>query len=357
MSFSSLIGQDTAIAALKAAINRDAVPQAYLFVGSEGVGKTTAAIEFSKALCCKRPSPDGDPCDSCVNCNRINANEHPDFTRIAPEGDFTRIWQLWSRSGHPTGALESLSYAPVAAPRRIYLLERAETLNDESANSLLKALEEPPRYVNFILCAPSPSAVLPTILSRCQMVRFRQVPAEAIARTVAERKGVSLAEARMLAAYSEGGPGRAIRLADATELRDQRASLLDLAEKIARSPGIAAFRLAEELRNGAKPAKPKKGEDADAGEEKSGRGDLARSLDVLSAWYSDLLAISLRGGDAPLIHEDRRTAIQSAAARYRLEQLTENAETLAKFRRYLTRNANAQLATEALMLKLTPKKA
>jgi DNA polymerase-3 subunit delta' len=188
------------------------------------------------------------------------------------------------------------------------------------------------------------------------MVRFRQVPADVIAAAVVERKGVSLPEARTLAAYSEGGPGRAFRLADAPELREQRAALLDLAEKIARSPGIAAFRLAEELRNAAKPGKAKKGEDSDAdAAEKTGRGDLARALDVLAAWHSDLLTVALRGPNAPLIHDDRRAAVAAASSRYRPEQLAENAESLAKFRRYLTRNANAQLATEALMLKLTPK--
>src|SRR5262249_42221504 len=159
-----------------------------LFVGPEGVGKTTAAIEFAKAVNCKRRTPEGDACDTCVNCTRIAANEHPDATRIAPDGEFTRIWQLWSRPGRPTGALETLSFAPVAAPRRFYLFEKAETLNEESANSLLKALEEPPPYVQFVLCAPSPTAVLPTILSRCQILRFRQVPTDVIAQALVERR-------------------------------------------------------------------------------------------------------------------------------------------------------------------------
>ena len=78
------------------------------------------------------------------HCTRIAAGEHPDFSRIAPDGEFTRIWQMWTRSGHPPGALETLPFAPVAGRARIYLIEKAETLNDESANSLLKALEEPP---------------------------------------------------------------------------------------------------------------------------------------------------------------------------------------------------------------------
>src|SRR5688572_12957226 len=211
MSFDTLIGQETAVAALRSAVARDAVPHAYLFVGAEGVGKMTAALELAKAVNCKErsaptpgPSPGAageggrggeglsspNPCDICVNCTRIAADQHPDVIRIAPDGEFTRIWQLWSRPGHPPGALENLSFAPVAAPMRFYIFERADTLNDESANSLLKALEEPPPYVRFVLCAPSQTAVLPTILSRCQLLRFRQVPTEAIARALSERRGM-----------------------------------------------------------------------------------------------------------------------------------------------------------------------
>lgn len=366
MSFKEIIGQEAAIAALRTAIARDAVPQAYLFVGSEGVGKTTAALEFAKAICCKTRSSASrtveaastDACDTCVNCTRIAEGQHPDIARIAPDGEFTRIWQLWTRSGHPPGALENLPFAPVAAPKKIYLFEKAETLNEESANSLLKALEEPPPYVHFVLCAPAPTAVLPTILSRCQMVRFRQTPTEQIVRALCDRKGLTEAEARTLAAYSQGAPGRAFRLADTPELKDQRDTLLSLAEKIAHSPGIAAFKLAEELRNGAKPGgKGKKGEDAEGDGDRTARGDLTRALDVLAAWHGDLLSVALRGPAAPIVHADRRDALLRAAARYRPEQIAENLETLFTFRRHLARNANAQLATEVMMLKLVPKKA
>jgi DNA polymerase-3 subunit delta' len=356
MALASVIGQEAAVAALHSAIVRDAIPQSYLFAGPEGVGKTTAAVEFAKAVNCRRPTPDGDACDRCVNCTRIAANEHPDVARIAPDGEFTRIWQIWSRPSHPPGALETLPFAPVAAPKRFYLFEKAETLNEESANSLLKALEEPPPYVQFVLCAPSPTAVLPTILSRCQMLRFRQAPAEAIARALVERRSLPPTEARVLAAYSQGAPGRAFRLADASELREQREALLDLAERIAAHPGIAAFKLAEDLRSAAKPGKVKKGEEAEGDGDRTARGDLTRAIDVLAAWHSDLLAVAVRGPEAPVVHEDRRTALVSAAAKYRPEQLAENMETLFTFRRHIARNANAQLATEVMMLKLTPKK-
>ena len=356
MSLATVIGQETATTALRTFVARDTVPQSLLFVGSEGVGKTTAAVEFAKAVVCRARKADGDACDTCANCRRIDAGEHPDIKRVAPDGDMTRIWQLWSRPGHPPGILDSLPYAPVAAPKRVIIFERAETFNDESANSLLKALEEPPPYVQFVLCAPAPSAVLPTILSRCQMIRFRQAPVDDIVQGLVERKGIAPDEARVLAAYSEGAPGKAFRLADAPEIRTQREALLDVAERIAFCPPIAAFRLAEDFRNAAKPPKPKKGDDGDDGDDKTARGDLGRAIDVLCAWHADLLAVSLRGANAPIVHVERRNAVQSAAKRFASsDQIAANLRTLFTFRRHLARNANAQLATEVLMAKLVPR--
>jgi DNA polymerase-3 subunit delta' len=367
MPLADVIGQDAAVATLKSALVRDAVPQSYLFVGPEGVGKTTTAVELTRALLCLRPAADRDACGACVNCRRVAEGQHPDMARVAPDGEFTRMWQLWSRPGHPPGVLETLPFLPIAGRKRVYLFERADTMNEESANSLLKALEEPPGYVQFVLCAASPSAVLPTILSRCQMVRFRPAPTATIAGWLVQRQGMSVEEARVLAAYAQGAPGRALRLSQTPELREQREGLLSLAERIAHSPSIAAFRLAEELRAAAKPpavggGKGKKGAAAaetapeDAGEEKTARGDLTRALDVLAAWHDDLLSVAIRGAQAPVVHEERRNALVKAASLYRVEQIAENVETLFQFRRYLARNANAQLATEAMMLKLVPRK-
>ena len=174
MSFSQIYGQASAVATLKVALKRESVPQSYLFLGPEGVGKTSTARELIRVLLCLSPQ-DGDSCGVCVNCKRVNEGTHPDVAQIAPDGEVTKVWQLWNRPGHPYGALETLSFAPIAGKKRVYLFEKAETFNEESANSLLKALEEPPPYVQFILCAPSATAVLPTILSRCQQVRFSNI--------------------------------------------------------------------------------------------------------------------------------------------------------------------------------------
>ena len=189
------------------------------------------------------------------------------------------------------------------------------------------------------------------------MIRFRQASVDAITQGLVVRKNVEEGEARVLAAYSEGAPGKAFRLADAPEIRTQREALLDVAERIAFCPPVAAFRLAEDFRNAAKPGKPKKGDATeDEGADKTVRGDIGRAVDVLCAWYADLLTASVRGESAPLVHAERRAAVLKAANRYAsAEQIGENLETLFRFRRHLARNANAQLATEVMMAKLVPR--
>jgi DNA polymerase III subunit delta' len=353
VSFVHIHGQAAAVATLQVALRREAVPQSYLFLGPEGVGKTTVARALIQTLLCLKPS-DEEACGGCINCKRVSEGAHPDVATIAPDGETTKVWQLWNRPGHPQGALETLSFAPIAGKRRVYLFEKAETFNEESANSLLKALEEPPPYVQFVLCAPSATAVLPTILSRCQQVRFTNVATETIVQVLQKERQLSLTEAKMLAAYSQGSLGRALRLADSPEQQAQRDNLLALAEKIARSPSIAAFKLAEELRNLSKGAKPAKGEEED--DVKGTRGELTRAIEILGAWFNDLLALSLCGPMAPIVHEERRERILPFVERYQTQQLIQNISAILEFHRYIQRNANAQLATETLMLRLVAHK-
>ena len=356
MTFAAVLGQEKPIELLKRGIAETDLPQSLLFVGSEGVGKTTVSLALIQRLFCQNPTADNDACGSCVNCGRVARNEHPDLYRIAPDGDQTKIWQFWTRPGHPAGALETLPFAPVAASHRIYLIEKAETLNEESANSLLKALEEPPPYVRFILCAPSPDSVLQTIRSRCRLIRFAPLPMASVERWLHETQNVDLLSAHTWAAYTQGLPGIALRLSRSPEAAAQRDAVMALAAKIAQSPGIALFRLAEELREIAKPRKGSKSDaEGDEDGERSVRGELAYVLNLLALWYGDLLRARTQDDSAHLLHEDRREAIYTAATKYTQAQIEQGLEQLFLCRRQIERNANPQMATEVLMLKLIPR--
>jgi DNA polymerase-3 subunit delta' len=349
MTFREIIGQESALAWLTRALADDDIPQSLLFLGPPGVGKVATALALAAATACKEKIGT-DSCGKCAPCRLVASSEHPDVVRIAPDGETTKIWQLWTRQGHLDGALENLAFAPVSSPFRHYIFERAETLNDESANSLLKALEEPPAYVRFILCAASRDSVLPTILSRCRAVDFRSVPTASIAALLEGSSDLAPAAALTLARWSEGSPGRAIRAAAETAPLAERERVLGIGDRLSRAPSVAALRLAEELRaGGAKKSKA----DADADDSPT-RGDVGRSIDVLASWFADLLRIRLQGPDAPLSNPGEQERAIAAAGRYSPEELVQCVEHCFVFRRHLARNANAALATEVLFLKLVP---
>ncbi|MEY3602867.1 MAG: hypothetical protein RL169_2111 [Armatimonadota bacterium] len=193
------------------------LPQSVLLTGPTGVGKTTLAIQLSQNLLCSQRT-DGTACAKCTSCIRIASNEHPEVAIIEPDGDITKIWQLWTRSGHAPGALDSLSYRPVLGAWRIVIITAAHTLNEESANSILKVLEEPPPYVQFFLCSTSQSAVLPTITSRCFSVPVPPIQTQSIAALLSKQYNVDEVLAVELAKSAAGCPGRAIRAIDDSDL-------------------------------------------------------------------------------------------------------------------------------------------
>ena len=226
----TVLGQPYAVRVLENAAADNRLSGAYLFVGPDGVGKATTARQFAKMLC-------GADSEQSPVSRAINTGTFPDVRESVPGGKSQtyRIGQLWPRSDAgkefppEQAVLRDLDFAPINGPRRVFLLQNAEAFNDASGNSILKTLEEPPPYAVFILTAASVGAVLPTIVSRCQVVRFALLPASAIERALTERFGVDAVPARFLASYCEGRLGRAVSLARSPSLLAAREQFLDWA--------------------------------------------------------------------------------------------------------------------------------
>src|SRR5215470_17328874 len=132
MSFASFVGNQPAVRSLQNALSEDRLPGSYLFVGPQGVGKTTLATAFAKALACLSPrSAPFDSCGECESCRRVESGSQTEIVNIAPAGDQTQIWQFWDRDGKPPGSLQrAIRYAPVMGRKRIFIIERADTLNE-----------------------------------------------------------------------------------------------------------------------------------------------------------------------------------------------------------------------------------
>ena len=222
------------------ALAQGRVAHAYLFVGAPGSGKTKAAQALAGALVC----PQGG-CGSCDECIRVKHRTHPDVHRYAP-GSATGYLVEQVRA-----IIDDVALAPVRGARKVYVLERAEQLSASSANALLKTLEEPPASCTFILLASTADAVLPTIRSRCQVLSFELLSADAAEHAVTQATGASPEDARVALALT-GSPERAAEYLRSKARQDVRRRVVQALSELSRMDEwevlVAARELAEAVR-------------------------------------------------------------------------------------------------------------
>jgi DNA polymerase III subunit delta' len=200
--FGGIPGQDQAKAFFERVLRDGTLSHAYLLAGPEGLAKTAFAIDLGAALV---TACDG--CGACPDCERARAGLHPDLHLLRREGDVYRVEQI-----EPVVA--DLSLKPFSASHRVWVIPEVEYLNPQSANKLLKSIEEPPSYVVFLLVTDRLERVLPTIVSRCQIVEFRPLGDAEVSAYLVERHHVDAVSAEALARLSLGSVERAARLAD-----------------------------------------------------------------------------------------------------------------------------------------------
>jgi len=210
MSFKEIWGQEKAINILKNALQSGRLAHAYLFVGPDGVGKRLTALNLGKTLNCLTPPNTDDCCDQCSSCKKFQAGIHPDLIIIEPAGEMIKIGQLRDLQAR-------LRFRPWEGKARICILEAAESMNEEAANAFLKTLEEPPADTYFFLITSRPHMLLPTILSRCQWVKFQSLTNEIIARLLIEKHSFTQDKAFFLAALGEGSVSRALAFSQRLE--------------------------------------------------------------------------------------------------------------------------------------------
>ncbi len=348
MPFSDLIGHEPVVRVLQGAIRGGKVAHAYLFLGPEGVGKTTTAHLFAKALNCERA--EADCCDACESCRRADADNHPNLHLMTLAGGKERVSIEQVRALQHEVALKASG-----GGRRVFILPEAEKMSIQAANAVLKTLEEPPPSVTIILISANPSELLPTVYSRCQTIRFAPTTREQIRQALQERFSVPEEEARFLAAYSNGRPGIALRMARDSAALDHRSEMLSLLEQFARSDSIGAFRLAEGIRtlvpsSGGDDPEDEPDEESDGKRKKKGgsRAQIAASLDIAQAWFRDLLAIKESCDEEVILNADRMDSLREAASRFTADQIRRGIAAAAEAKHRIGRNANPQLALEVM---------
>jgi DNA polymerase-3 subunit delta' len=219
MPLKNIFCQEKAITDLQLAFIGDRVAHALIFAGHDGVGKFTTAREFAKLLLCKNPVKRcdfNDSCGNCVSCQCFDAGSHPDFEHVYKE--LVEFTEDGKGKDPPLEfpidvvrefLIEKVSSKPALSARRVFILTEAEKLNNESQNCLLKVLEEPPSYCCIILVCTRPDKLLPTIRSRCQILRFGPVAEDRIIEKLNET-GLGEKQSKFFARFSEGSLGLAV---------------------------------------------------------------------------------------------------------------------------------------------------
>jgi DNA polymerase-3 subunit delta' len=209
MAWTDVRGHEDARQQLVAAHRRGRLGHAYLFAGPDGVGKMRFAVEFAKAVQCESPPGEFTACDRCPACAQVSAQTHPDVAVFRrPEDRQEFVVEVAQQ------VVANLALRPARGKGRVCLIDDADALNEEAANCLLKSLEEPPSGSALVLIATSTDTQLPTILSRCQVVRFKPLPPADLRLVLIEQGVTELADLDRLVRLSGGCVGRALALSD-----------------------------------------------------------------------------------------------------------------------------------------------
>ena len=324
-----ILGQRQVVDRLWRAMDRDGLHHAYLFEGPPGLGKHTVARLLAKAANCERqdlPALER-PCGACASCKLIESDNHPDVVTLAPLPD--RKTPVISVS-QVRELVRSVALSRFSARRRFLIVDPVDAMRDEAANALLKTLEEPPPATGFVLVTAQVSSLLPTILSRCQRVRFSPVPVPDVERWLTAR---GVADASTLAALSLGRPGEALRLSDGG-LEERIALRTAMFAALGGSlPEIYSWSQALTKLGGA-PA----------------RAAAGRVLDLLEDLLRD--ATLAAHGRGPYLNGDIPEVVERWADALWPTGVERCARALDEAREQLTRNVNTRTVLEALITRL-----
>lgn len=321
----NLVGHEWAVDMLKKHVIHGTARHAYLFAGAPGLGRRTLALRFAQALNCRTPVEAGIPCGQCRDCKQIEAMHHADLTIVQAdsEGGTLKVDQIRE-------ARRSLTLKPYQANYRVALFLRFQQANDNAANALLKTLEEAPSYAVLILTADNPEQLLPTIVSRCEVLRLRPLTIDNI-QSALENRGMETGQARLIAHISGGRFGYALRLRENETLLEIREERLNDLQSLISASRVEKFAYADKL------ARDKE--------------SMRQAVLIWLSYWRDVLLRSAQA-ETPLVNVDRNVEIEELAGRLDLSVARRAVSNFEDVLEKMERNVNSRLLAEVLLLDL-----
>jgi DNA polymerase-3 subunit delta' len=316
-----VVGHEWAVELLERSLVNGRTAHAYLLLGLPQIGKTTLALNFAQALNCLG---EGKPCGQCRSCRKIAHGSHPDVRVIEAINRTIRIDQIRAMQ-------REVALSPHEGRWKVYVIRQMERATTEAANCLLKTLEEPPSQVILMLTASDMDQLLPTIVSRCQVLNLRPPSVLLTQKALEERWEIDPDRARLLARLSGGRLGWAVRASEGKAILRKREKRLNEMIELVGQGRVERLRYAQHLSQSS--------------------GGLRDVLDLWLSWWRDLLLIEGESS-TEVTNMDREATLRSQAQGYSLTQVRDFIEALRTAVWQLEHNTNTRLTLEVLMLSL-----
>ncbi|MCP5004561.1 MAG: DNA polymerase III subunit delta' [Planctomycetes bacterium] len=339
MSFNNILAQDNIVNYLKRAITNKHLTHAYIFTGQEGLGKSLCAKEFIKSLICRKT--ESGHCDICHDCVRIDGLNHPDihWEILDKKAKFIRIERI-------RDIQHRVNLSSVESDYKVFVIKDAERMTEEASNCLLKTIEEPPKNTLFLLITNSLPGIKETIISRCQVIRFKPIHKQLIKEYLMEKFTSSKEEIEWAADYCCGSIGKACTL-----LRD--GFFQKNIDVINRISGLTTEQNLDCAENLVKDAL------THAGTLEEGRKTLRNTLNCLLRYYRDMLILKISKRDnkdtagLPIFNTNQAEALKVHSAHYSREKIMKTIDEIFLSFEYLDCNANIHLLIENLVTRIS----
>ncbi len=322
-SFKDVIGHKDIISYIQKAVTSDQVSHAYILNGERGSGKKMLANLFAQTLLCEEGGPD--PCGHCHSCMQAQSGNHPDIIRVTHEKP-----NSISVDDIREQVNQTVDIRPYEGPYKVYIIPQAEMMTVQAQNALLKKLEEPPAYVVLLLLTENADQLLPTITSRCVMLKLRNIKDTLIKKYLVEQLGVSEARADMCTAFAQGNVGRATMLAQSehfNEIREEAIQLLKYVDEMSLDEIMKAVTRCTAYKL-----------------------EITDYLDIIMIWFRDVLYYKATKDLSKVVFKDQISYIEKRAEKSSYEGIQQILESLETAKARLRANVNFELVMELLFL-------
>ena len=321
--FKDVVGHRDIIQYIQDAVQQNKVSHAYILNGQRGSGKKMLANLFAMTLQCESGQPE--PCGECHSCIQANSGNHPDIITVRHEKPASI-----SVDDIRTQMNGDIMIKPYSSPYKIYIVPEADLLTVQAQNALLKTIEEPPEYAVIFLLTENADSLLPTIRSRCVMLKLRNIKDKLVKKYLMEQLRIPDYQADLCAAFAQGNIGRAIMLAKSehfNEIKEEAIQLLKYIDEMELYEVVSAIK--------------------EIGKYKL---EITDYLDIITIWYRDVLMYKATKDVGGLVFGDQLKYIKEKAAKSSYEGLERILESIEKAKARLRANVNFDLVMELLFL-------